>query len=145
LELSKHCLEKASGLSCPSVSSILAFSGNEDMQGIKVFRRKQPWRDALVATTGLSVFVLASSMLWNSGHQEWAFALTFVAIWLLLFISWSNIDFAEESGSILASIVDHNFDQMSERIDQLEQALATANDLARNLSSEAASSLEYSR
>ena len=115
------------------------------MQGIKEFRRKQPWRDALIATTGLSVFILASSMLWNSGHQEWAFALAFVAIWLLLFISWSNIDFAEESGSILATIVDHNFDQMSERIDQLEQALATANDLARNLSSEAASSLEYSR
>ena len=115
------------------------------MQGIKVFRRKQPWRDALVATTGLSVFVLASSMLWNSGHQEWAFALTFVAIWLLLFISWSNIDFAEESGSILASIVDHNFDQMSERIDQLEQALAAANELARSLSSEAASSLGHSR
>jgi hypothetical protein len=115
------------------------------MQGIKVFRRKQPWRDALVATTGLSVFVLASSILWNSGHQEWAFMLAFIAIWLLLFISWSNIDFAEESGSILASIVDHNFDQMSERIDQLEQALATVKDLSGNLTSEAASSLEHSR
>jgi hypothetical protein len=115
------------------------------MQGIKVFRRKQPWRDALVATTSLSVFVLASSMLWNSGHQEWSFALAFVGIWLLLFISWSNIDFAEESGSILASIVDHNFDQMAERIDQLEQALATVKDLAGNLTSEAASSLEHRR
>jgi hypothetical protein len=63
-------------------------------------------------------------MLWSSGHPEWAFALAFVAIWLLLSISWSNIDFTEESGSILARIVDHNFNQMNERIEQLEQDLA---------------------
>ena len=91
---------------------------------IKVFNRKQPWRDALIATTGLSVFILASTMLWSSGHPEWAFALAFVAIWLLISISWSNIDFAEESGSILARIVDHNFHQMNDRIEQLEQDLA---------------------
>jgi len=91
---------------------------------IKVFNRKQPWRDALIETTGLSVFILASTMLWSSGHPEWAFALAFVAIWLLLSISWSNIDFTEESGSILARIVDHNFHQMNERIEQLEQDLA---------------------
>ena len=92
---------------------------------IKVFNRKQPWRDALIATTGLSVFILASTLLWNSGHPEWAFALAFVAIWLLISISWSNIDFTEESGSILARIVDHNFHQMNERIEQLEQDLAS--------------------
>jgi hypothetical protein len=96
------------------------------MNDSKVFHRKQPWRDALIATTGLSVFILASTLLWNSGHPEWAFALAFVAIWLLLSISWSNIDFTEESGSILASIVDHNFHQMNERIEQLEQELASA-------------------
>ena len=92
---------------------------------IKVFNRKQPWRDALIATTGLSVFILASTLLWNSGHPEWAFALAFVAVWLLISISWSNIDFTEESGSILAGIVDHNFHQMNERIEQLEQDLAS--------------------
>ena len=97
---------------------------------IKVFNRKQPWRDALIATTGLSVFILAATMLWSSGHPEWAFALAFVAIWLLLSISWSNIDFTEESGSILASIVDHNFHQMNERIEQLEQDLAAVRDSA---------------
>ena len=91
---------------------------------IKVFNRKQPWRDALIATTGLSVFILASTMLWSSGHPEWAFALAFVAIWLLISISWSNIDFTEESGSILARIVDCNFHQMNERIERLEQDLA---------------------
>ena len=91
---------------------------------IKVFNQKQPWRDALIATTGLSVFILAATMLWSSGHPEWAFALAFVAIWLLIAISWSNIDFTEESGSILARIVDHNFHQMNDRIEQLEQDLA---------------------
>ena len=95
------------------------------MMDIKVFNRKQPWRDALIATTGLSVFILASTLLWNSGHPEWAFALAFVAVWLLISISWSNIDFTEESGSILARIVDHNFHQMNERIEQLEQDLAS--------------------
>ena len=94
------------------------------MMDIKVFNRKQPWRDALIATTGLSVFILASTLLWNSGHPEWAFALAFFAIWLLISISWSNIDFTEESGSILARIMDHNFHQMNERIEQLEQDLA---------------------
>ena len=102
------------------------------MYDIKVFRRKQPWRDALIATTGLSAFIVTSSILWKSGHHEWAFALAFVATWLLLFISWSNIDFAEESGSILAGIVDHNFDQMSARIEQLEQALASVKGLVVN-------------
>ena len=97
---------------------------------IRVFNRKQPWRDALIATTGLSVFILASTLLWSSGHPEWAFALAFVSIWLLLAISWSNIDFTEESGSILARIVDHNFHQMNERIEQLEQDLASVRDSA---------------
>ena len=100
------------------------------MIDFKVFNRKQPWRDALIATTGLSVFILASTMLWSSGHPEWAFALAFVAIWLLLSISWSNIDFTEESGSILARIVDHNFHQMNERIEQLEQDLAAVRNSA---------------
>jgi len=102
------------------------------MNGFKVFNRKQPWRDALIATTGFSVFILASTMLWGSGHPEWAFALAFVAIWLLISISWSNIDFTEESGSILARIVDHNFHQMYERIEQLEQDLAAVRDSASN-------------
>jgi len=97
---------------------------------IKAFNRKQPWRDALIATTGLSIFILAATMLWSSGHPEWAFALAFVAIWLLISISWSNIDFTEESGSILARIVDHNFQQMHERMEQLETELASVMDSA---------------
>ena len=103
------------------------------MNGSKLFKRKQPWRDALIVTTGFSVFILASSVLWSSGHQEWAFALAFFATWLLISISWSIIDFTEESGSILARIVDHNFHQMGERIEQLEQDLASARDLTGNV------------
>jgi hypothetical protein len=106
--------------------------GDEELNESQTFRRKQPWRDALIATTVLSVFIFAASLLWNSGYQEWAFALAFVAIWLLLSISWSNIDFTEQSGTILARIVDHNFDQVNERIEHLEQALAAAEDQERD-------------
>jgi len=93
------------------------------MNDIKVFKNKQPWRDALIATTGLALFVMASTMLWSSGHPEWAFALLFAATWTLLFISWSNIDFTDKSGTLLARIVDHNFQHIHERIEQLEKEL----------------------
>jgi hypothetical protein len=86
------------------------------MSNIKFFNGKQPWRDALIATTGLSVFVLAATLLWKSGHPEWAFALSFLSVWVLISISWSNIDFTEQSGTILAQIMDRNFDQMHGRV-----------------------------
>ena len=113
------------------------------MNDIRTINRKQPWRNALIATTGLSVFILVASLLWNSGHPEWAFALAFVAIWLLISISWSNIDFTEESGTILARIVDHNFDHMNERIEQLEQELAAVKNQASNESPRVSASPEY--
>jgi len=91
---------------------------------LRIFKRKQPWRDALIASTGLSVFVLAATQLWSIGHHEWAFVLVFTATWLLLSISWSNIDFTEKSGAILARVMDHNFDRMHEQIEQLEKDLA---------------------
>ena len=94
------------------------------MSDIRIYKRKQPWRDALIATTGLSVFALAATLLWNSGHQEWAFALSFLSIWVLISISWSNIDFTEQSGTILARIMDRNFDQMHRRIEFLEEELS---------------------
>lgn len=94
------------------------------MNNIRIFKRKQPWRDALIATTGLSLFTLAATLLWKSGHPEWSFVLSFMSVWVLLFISWSNIDFTEQSDSILASIMDHNFDQMHNRVEQLEEELS---------------------
>jgi hypothetical protein len=99
------------------------------MSKISIYKRKQPWRDALIATTGLSVFTLAATLLWNSGFPEWAFALSFVGVWLLISISWSNIDFTEQSGTILARIVDKNFLQMHERIEQLEDEITELKDL----------------
>ena len=86
-------------------------------------RKKQPWRDALIATTGLSVFMLAATLLWQSGQPEWAFALSFLGVWLLISISWSNIDFTEQTGTLLARIMDRNFDQMHQRVEQLEEEL----------------------
>lgn len=93
------------------------------MNDLKVFKRKQPWRDALIATTGYIALLFISSLLWTSGSEEWAFALAFFATWVLLAISWSNIDFTEKSGSLLAEIMDHNFEQMHSRIAQLEESL----------------------
>lgn len=94
------------------------------MSGIRIYKRKQPWRDALIATTGLSVFILAATLLWNSGYPEWAFALSFLSVWVLISISWSNIDFTEQSGTILARIMDKNFLQMHDRIEQLEEEIS---------------------
>ena len=94
------------------------------MEGLRIFKPRQPWRDALIASTGLGVFFLAASMLWSSGNQEWSFVLVFIATWLLLFVSWSNVDFTDKSGAILASVMDHNFNRMFEQIEQLEKELA---------------------
>jgi len=89
-----------------------------------VLKRKQAWKNALIATTGLSVFFVVSTQLWLSGFEEWAFLLLFMAVWGLISLSWSNVDFTEESGTILAGIMDHNFRDMGERIEELEQELA---------------------
>lgn len=96
------------------------------MSGFMAFKRRQPWRDALIATTGLSVFGLAASMLWDTGLYQWAFLLAFIAVWLLLSISWSNIDYTEKSGNLLAEIMDDNFQQLHERVARLEEALAAS-------------------
>jgi len=89
-----------------------------------VLKKKQPWLNALIATTGLSIFFVVAHYLWAAGLQEWAFILAFMAIWTVISISWSNVEFSEESGSILAKIMDHNFQDMSERIEELERELA---------------------
>jgi hypothetical protein len=91
------------------------------MKTVPWFKTKRAWRNSLMVTTGLSLFSFLASLLWNAGHPEWAFVLLFMAIWLLISMIWSNDDFIEESSSILASIVDHNFDQVHERLEQLER------------------------
>ena len=86
--------------------------------------KMQPWRNALIATTSLSVFLVISSLLWNSGYPQWAFILAFLAIWAVISVSWSNMRFTEESSSILAGIVDHNFRNLHEKVDLIEKELA---------------------
>ncbi|NNK50723.1 MAG: hypothetical protein HKO99_03905 [Xanthomonadales bacterium] len=114
----------------PRHHSLIIFSeryaGDEDMSGMMTFKRKQPWRDALIATTALSLFIFAASLLWETGYPQWAFAAVFVAVWLLLSFSWSNVDFTEKSSKLLAEIMDQNFEQMHQRVEQLERALQAA-------------------
>ncbi len=86
-------------------------------------QRMRPWRNALAATTGLAVFFILASSLWQSGYPEWAFLLFFLAVWVLISISWSNIRFAEESGCILAGIVDDNLENLHHEIERLEREL----------------------
>ena len=84
-------------------------------------RKANPWQSGLLATSGLAAVMFSASLLWQAGHAQWAFVLTFVAVWALISISWANVDFAERSGTVLARIVDHNFEQMHERMIELEQ------------------------
>ncbi len=93
------------------------------MKNAPLLNTRHPWRNGLIVTTVLSLFTVLASILWDAGHAEWAFVLAFLTIWLLTSLFWSNDEFNEESGSILARIVDHNFDQMHERMEQLEQEL----------------------
>lgn len=84
-------------------------------------RKPHPWQSALLATSGLAAMIFASLELWQQGLQHWAFLLAFAAVWSIIAISWSNVDFTERSGTMLARIVDHNFEQMHERIEELEK------------------------
>jgi hypothetical protein len=94
-----------------------------------IFSSRRPWRSALIATTGLCLFAVVATMLWNSGYPEWAFVSAFMAIWILIALIWSNDDHNEESGLILARIVDHNFEALYERVQELELALGDAEQL----------------
>ncbi|MEE4216981.1 MAG: hypothetical protein V2I48_05180 [Xanthomonadales bacterium] len=86
-------------------------------------KKANPWQNGLLATSALAAVFFSSTLLWQQGHPEWAFLLAFSATWTLISISWSNVDYTEQSGSILARIVDHNFNQVHERLEQLEREL----------------------
>ena len=86
-------------------------------------KRMNVWQSGLLATSALAATLFASSMLWQQGQPQWAFLLAFAAVWALISISWSSIEFSEKSGTVLANIVDHNFDGMHERLEFLENEL----------------------
>jgi hypothetical protein len=89
---------------------------------------RNPWRNGLIVATGLSSLVFASSLLWQAGQAEWGFVLLFGTAWLLISLLLANDGFNEESGVLLAGILDDNIDHLHERIRQLEQELATRSD-----------------
>jgi len=86
-------------------------------------KRMNAWQSGLLATSALAATLFASSQLWHQGHPQWAFLLAFAAVWALISISWASIDFSEKSGTMLAHVVDHNFEGMHERLEYLEKEL----------------------
>jgi hypothetical protein len=86
-------------------------------------RKKRSWRNALIATTSLSGLAILADLLWTAGRPEWAFAVAFLGVWTLISVSWSNVDFNEESSLMMAEIVDSNFCDLHKRLEGLEQEL----------------------
>ncbi len=86
-------------------------------------KRMNAWQSGLLATSALAATFFAASLLWQQGHPQWAFVLAFAAVWVLISVSWASVDYAEKSGTMLARIVDHNFDDMHERVAYLEKEL----------------------
>jgi len=86
-------------------------------------RRIGPWQRSLLATCALSAAFVAASLLWQSGNPQWAFIVAFATVWATLSVTWSDVDYTEESGVLLAQIVDHNFDRLHERLEELERQL----------------------
>lgn len=86
-------------------------------------RTLNTWQRSLLATSGLAAAFFAASQLWQQGLAEWGFLLGFAAVWALVALSWSSVAFTERSGVLLARIMDRNFEQMHERVVELEQEL----------------------
>lgn len=84
-------------------------------------RTFRSWQSSLLATSGLAAAFFAASLLWQQGLAEWGFLLGFAAVWALVALSWSSVAFTERSGVLLAHIMDRNFEQMHERVVELEQ------------------------
>ena len=84
-------------------------------------KKMKAWQSGLLATAALAATFFAATLLWQQGQPQWAFLLAFAAVWVLVSISWANVDFSERSGTLLARVVDHNFEQMHERLEELEK------------------------
>lgn len=88
------------------------------------------WKEALLATAGLAAAIFAANLLWQLGHPQWAFVLSFVATWALVASLLSAVQHTDQSGLFLARIVDRNFEDMHERLRELEKALEANSDEA---------------
>ncbi len=91
-------------------------------------RKNSTWQSSLLATSGLAAALFAASLLWQNGLAEWAFLLGFGAVWVVLAVTWANIDYSERSGVLLAHVMDRNFEQMHERLVELEREVEALQD-----------------
>lgn len=89
-------------------------------------------RNALLATTAMSVISILATHLWSAGLPQWSFAIAFCAVWGLITFSWSQNHSNEESGMLLAGIMDRNFQQLYRQLDSLEEKITLMeNDLPK--------------
>lgn len=91
--------------------------------GSSLLARDRPWKNGLLAATCLCLLAVFASSLWHAGYPQWAIIVGFVSLWVLIALIWSNDDHNEESGLILAHIMDENFEQLHERVSALEDKL----------------------
>ena len=87
------------------------------------FRIKHPWRSGLLVATGISGLVFLATLLWQTGHAQWAFLLLFASLWVLTSLFLANDEFIEESGLILARLLDEQVSHLLDRIHHLESRL----------------------
>lgn len=85
--------------------------------------RLRAWKSGLLATSALAAALFAASLLWQQGHPQWAFLLAFTGTWALVSLILSVVDFTEQSGLVLARILDDNVDDLLARIGELEQEI----------------------
>ena len=83
------------------------------------------WHGGLLATSTLALVFFAALFSWRQGHTEWAFILAFAGVWSLVSVILSAVRFTEQSGLVLARIVDENFENLHQRISELEEEVSS--------------------
>jgi hypothetical protein len=86
-------------------------------------QKQNPWQAGLITATALSLVTFCAALLNQTGYAEWAFLLMFAAIWCLVSLFWANDSFNEESGFLLAGVMDENMSYVHQRLGQLESEL----------------------
>ena len=100
-------------------------------------RRTGPWQRALLVTSALSAAFFAAAWVWQAGHPQWAFLIAFLAVWVTLSLVWSEVQFTEDSGVLLAEIVDRNIDGLHDRLGEVERILEELREQRATLSGHA--------
>ena len=86
-------------------------------------RRLRAWKSGLLATSALAAALFAASLLWQQGHPQWAFLLAFTGAWALVSLILAIVDYTEQSGLVLAHILDDHVDDLLARIGELEREI----------------------